>query len=220
MTPSPSAGEPAPCPFCGLPPTKREHSYSDETGEHIAYVAIECIRHECGGSEPTLFCGVHAEDEESAIEAWNRRAAPPATASEQDVERVAEAIGRDWWEQTAGELHPTFWAAQPEEQRNQWRQVARAAIAALPASGERERVTRVMTEAVVGALRDWADALFATRDQYIDAMKTGTMNGRRIKKEMARQFAGQFRERGEAVLGAIDVALCALASPAAAGDEK
>lgn len=62
-------------------------------------------------------------------------------SSDGNVERVATAIASEWWTIIAGELHPDFWISQLQEQKDQWRQVARAALAALPRAepdGERQ----------------------------------------------------------------------------------
>lgn len=83
-----------PCPFCGSAPTMSKHRYSDETGERTAYIAVECNGHSTGSlSDPEMFVGVHAEDEQSAIAAWNRRSPSPSDAAGAgEVEKIAHII--------------------------------------------------------------------------------------------------------------------------------
>lgn len=54
-------------------------------------------------------------------------------------------------------------------------------------------------EAIVAWLRDEAGRLFEIADDYITSRTTGRMQGRNIKPELAKAFAGQFKERACAV---------------------
>lgn len=72
--------------------------------------------------------------------------------------------------------------------------VARAIVA------EREACAQVAESWLI----DWAGDLQDTRDSYIEARKSGRHNGRKIPEDMAATFAGQFRERSEAVFGCAD----------------
>lgn len=49
------------------------------------------------------------------------------------------------------------------------------------------------------AITNWGEDLLGTADDYVAAIKSGTMAGRKISPEFARQSASQFRARGEAV---------------------
>lgn len=66
-------------------------------------------------------------------------------------------------------------------------------------------------EVACRALDDWSHDLAATRDEYIDAMSSGSFRGRRIRKEMAKFFAHDFGEHSSAVFGCIDVVRAAFA---------
>lgn len=68
-----------PCPFCG-------DDDPEITGEN-GWVWIACTTgSDCAGRGPD------SDDEASAIEAWNRRASPPAPAREGEVERIVKAL--------------------------------------------------------------------------------------------------------------------------------
>lgn len=72
-------------------------------------------------------------------------------------------------------------------------------------------------------LENWASDLDETKDTYIEAGRTGTHAGRRISPELAKQFAGEFRQRAEAVQESVDhtvKAILALKVPAPAPATK
>lgn len=54
-------------------------------------------------------------------------------------------------------------------------------------------------------LEEWSHDLYETCNDYITARTTGIMAGRRIKPDMAKLFAYEFKERSEAVYGCIDM---------------
>ena len=58
-----------------------------------------------------------------------------------------------------------------------------------------------MKDKLIGALLDWSNDLLYTRDQYIDAISSGTFNDRKINPELAKKFAHDFGERADAVRG-------------------
>lgn len=65
-------------------------------------------------------------------------------------------------------------------------------------------------------LENWASDLDDTKDSYIEARRTGIHAGRRISPEMAKQFAGEFRQRAEAVQESVEhtvKAILALKTP-------
>lgn len=53
-------------------------------------------------------------------------------------------------------------------------------------------------------LHNWSQDLWATFESYVEAQTSGKHNGRRIDPANAKMFAGQFRERAEAVAGCVD----------------
>jgi Lar family restriction alleviation protein len=59
-----------PCPFCGGA-VAVEKVFASDQYESYGYWSIECTAHE---AQTGLFCGVHADSEDEAIAAWNRRA--------------------------------------------------------------------------------------------------------------------------------------------------
>lgn len=61
-------------------------------------------------------------------------------------------------------------------------------------------------------LEDWGQDLLATSDSYRDAMNTGRHAGRKIPTEVARAYARQFRERGNAVYDCGELLAAALLS--------
>jgi len=56
-----------PCPFCGEQPTSR--FVGDDDG---GYWAVEC-HHKNNFADPSVFIGVHGDDQQPAEEAWNKR---------------------------------------------------------------------------------------------------------------------------------------------------
>lgn len=112
MTPSPSAGEPAPCGFCA---SCSVAPYGLADGGTI----IRCDH--CGA------CGPRGDDDAEALAAWNRRS---ATASEQDVERVAEALWQAESLRASDKPRRIAWSEEAEKTRELWRFMARAATAA------------------------------------------------------------------------------------------
>lgn len=93
--------------------------------------------------------------------------------AESIVERVAIAIGGDWLTQTFGDLRADWWSTQPADQKDQWRQVARAAIA---------------------AMREPTDDMLAIGEGYMDfylpdACGPNTPEGRRSEFKIGYQMA-------------------------------
>lgn len=61
-----------PCPFCGGQPTSR--FIGDDDG---GYWSVECDHdHKSTWDSPTVFIGVHGDDQASSEAAWNKRATP------------------------------------------------------------------------------------------------------------------------------------------------
>jgi len=77
-------------------------------------------------------------------------------------------------------------------------------------SDERAAALEEAAKVAKGWLNDWANELFATRDAYIEAQSSGRHAGRRIDPSNAKMYAGQFRERAEAVAGCADEVAAAI----------
>lgn len=80
----------------------------------------------------------------------------------------------------------------------------RAEAAEARLSSARDEGLEMAGETAWHWLMDWANDLAATRDSYIEARTTGRHSGRRISEGDAAMYAGQFRERAEAVAGCAD----------------
>jgi hypothetical protein len=78
-----------------------------------------------------------------------------------------------------------------------------------PGELDRETIERCASKAE-SWLTDWAYDLEDTRDGYIEARSSGVHAGRKIKPEMAKAFAQQFRQRSEAVAGCASPVAAAL----------
>jgi hypothetical protein len=76
-------------------------------------------------------------------------------------------------------------------------------------NAERERAASRAENWLLG----WAADLQDTRDSYIEARRTGRHNGRRITVFMAATFAGNFRERSDAVHDCAAHVVAAIRSP-------
>lgn len=69
MTSQPGSRPCLPCPFCRQVPWSGWKGNSTPGMEDCGYWAVEC--HNCGRGVPTRFVGVHADNQQSAEEAWN-----------------------------------------------------------------------------------------------------------------------------------------------------
>lgn len=77
--------------------------------------------------------------------------------------------------------------------------VSLIAILATIAREAREAALKEAAGKAKDWLEDWGRDLAFTREQYIDAQASGTLNGRRISPESAKRFAHDFGERAQAV---------------------
>jgi hypothetical protein len=70
------------------------------------------------------------------------------------------------------------------------------------------------------AIQNWAADLQGTHEAYLDALKSGTLNNRRISPEMAKSFAREFKFRSDAVYDCADMASDAILKPKKMEAEK
>ena len=119
-----SVSELLPCPFCGAVPTMAD--IRADLNQGTKWGGVICP--DCGVAGPEVRTGYDPVEcwADDAIEAWNRRT-PPAQAAEA-VERVARAIYANEWAPGS-----PAWAGLHDVNRIAWRNMARAAIAAMQA---------------------------------------------------------------------------------------
>lgn len=95
-------------------------------------------------------------------------------------------------------------------------EIARSAL--LPPLGDgRAEIVEAAAKVAADWLNNWAADLYATFESYVEAQTTGKHNGRRIEAGNAKMYAGQFRERAEAVAGCADEVAAAIRSLSSPG---
>lgn len=113
--------QPLPCPFCGGQPSEDDIRGSDETGETYGYFSIECPN--CRGGSNGRFCGVHADTQEQARDAWNTRSLPAAA-----IQQARDILSRLATETQGLRAH---YKTASESERPMIEDLAHAALAAL-----------------------------------------------------------------------------------------
>jgi hypothetical protein len=144
MTNTPDKSELLPCPF---PHEVKRGVFVEVDTVDFGFARVSCSDCGCAGPYVTLANHERATKAEKAeaIAAWNTRSRPPADQVPDTVERVARACFRVHHEMGPTEeayCEPNWGRATAEQpsgfktERAVWDAVARAAIAALKASGE------------------------------------------------------------------------------------
>jgi hypothetical protein len=137
-------------------------------------------------------------EEEAAMEqSRSAEHAQAVEAARQTVANFALVEGADWTLKVAHAPHlPPLLAILENAGK-----IARALLAR--EDDARQEMRERCAKAAKEAIENWAHDIGATREEYIDSVSSGQFQGRRIKPEMAKQFAREFGERASAVDGCV-----------------